>query len=178
MIKTCERCGCEFDARPWNAGRFCSRKCLWALTPEQRFAAKVTKQSDGCWIYTGNTHPVNGYGSFGVAAGNVRLAHRYAYELAYGPIPTGLQVCHRCDVRLCVNPEHLFLGTAADNQADKVAKGRQLKGEDAGMAVLTEADVISIRAASGRQIDIARRFGISRANVSLIRSRKAWAHVA
>jgi len=177
VIKTCERCDKSFDARPWNAGRFCTRKCLWALTPQERFAAKVQKQESGCWLYTGNTHPVSGYGSFGVAAGNIRLAHRYAYGLAHGPIPGGLHVCHKCDVRLCVNPSHLFVGTPADNQADKVSKGRQLRGEQAGMAVLTNDKVLAIRAAAGLQREIAAAFGVSRPLVSMIKSRKAWAHL-
>jgi hypothetical protein len=105
------------------------------------------------------------------------LAHRYSYELTHGDIPTGMNVCHRCDVRNCVNPDHLFIGTAADNQADKVAKGRQLRGEQAGMAVLTNKQVLEIRAAVGLQREIATKYGVSRPLVSMIKSKKVWAHL-
>lgn len=94
-------------------------------TMAKRLWAKVTR-SDGCWIWTGATHP-NGYGHLrgegGVAAPFV-YAHRAVYELTFGPIPDGLSVCHTCDNPRCVRPDHLWLGTASDNMRDCVAKGR------------------------------------------------------
>lgn len=78
----------------------------------------------GCWLWHGCVDEANG--NYGRVAGG--SAHRKSWALVNGPIPAGMCVCHRCDVRLCVNPGHLFLGTHADNQADKVAKGRQAKG--------------------------------------------------
>jgi len=93
------------------------------------------------------------------------------------PVPDGLLVCHHCDNRLCIEPDHLFIGTHGDNQTDKTVKGRQTRGETNGASKLTTAQVWVIRAAQGSQQTIAARFSISRSLVGLIRARKIWAHV-
>lgn len=95
-----------------------------------RFWSKVKQGSPGkCWPWTAAvTH--NGYGKAAIGPSNNRRcvrAHRFVWELLRGPIPQGLQVLHRCDNRLCCNPDHLFLGTNLDNVADKVAKNRQAR---------------------------------------------------
>lgn len=87
---------------------------------EARFLSKVLK-SDGCWLWTGALN--RGYGGIKFN-GRQRAAHRISYELFIGPITEGLAVCHRCDVRTCVNPAHLFLGTLHDNTQDMLSKGR------------------------------------------------------
>jgi hypothetical protein len=103
------------------------------------------------------------------------FAHRVAWIAFKGPIPPGLFVLHKCDVRSCVNPDHLFLGSNYDNVADMVAKGRHPKGETHGRHVLKDADVAEIRAerSSGATLaQIAARFGIHLSYVGHIANRK------
>jgi len=144
----------------------------------ERFWSKVDKsRPGGCWAWTASCNR-RGYGQFRVA-GTLKAAHRVLWEQMHGPIPDGMIVCHHCDNPGCVNPDHLFLGTHADNMADKVAKGRQSRqlGESHPRAKLTDADVRAIRSAAGTVSEIAKKFGISRSNVSTIRLRQTWVHV-
>lgn len=105
------------------------------------------------------------------------LAHREAWEVARGPLPVGACVLHRCDNRRCINVEHLFLGTRADNAADRHAKGRDARGEDNGQAGLTVEQVKAIRADPRSQHVVADAYGISQTHVSDIQRHKRWAHV-
>lgn len=138
-----------------------------------------TDKSGECWLWTG-TRDVYGYGK-AKRDGRTLGAHRLVYEHAHGPVPRGLFVCHRCDNRLCVRPEHLFAGTAADNNADMYAKGRGLRGKRLGeanpAAKLSSADVVVIRyliRRGARQVDIARVFDIAGSQVSHINTGKCW----
>ena len=95
------------------------------VDPTIRFWRMVQKYSD-CWLWRGSI--IRGYGQFTVKAGKVVKAHRFAFEEAYGPIPDGLIVCHSCDYRICVRPDHLILGTYDDNNLDMYLKGRGANG--------------------------------------------------
>ncbi len=150
---------------------------------EDRFWAKVVKGQPGeCWGWSGccNTTGLP-YGSLslpGREAGSVP-AHRFSWELHNGPIPRGLMVLHTCDNPPCANPDHLLLGTHADNMADRNAKGRQAcqKGTAHGMSKLTPAIVRAIRAAPGLQKTIGLMFGVHKSHVSQIKRRALWSHV-
>jgi hypothetical protein len=144
-----------------------------------RFLSKFDFSPDtGCWVWTAARHP-QGYGLIKRKDGAQLRAHRLAYELAYGPIPQGLQVCHRCDNPRCVRPSHMFLGTAEDNAADMVAKGRsaRLAGERNGAARLSRRDVETIRASCATYRSLAQRFNVSPSAIGLIKRRERWKHL-
>lgn len=146
----------------------------------ERFFRFVDKQ--GCWNWTGckNAH---GYGRVGLQ-GKVILAHRVSYELHYGLVGNNC-VLHRCDNTSCVNPEHLFLGTQADNMKDMSRKGRHAFGERPrgsghGMSKLTEPDVVSIRELRESGVTfaaLAKRFKVSVGTICFIVARQTWRHV-
>jgi len=150
---------------------------------EERFWAKVEK-GDDCWEWQGFIVP-EGYGRFyvrqdGKSWMRAVRAHRFAWEAQNGPLESGECVLHRCDNPRCVNPGHLFLGTPGDNSADMVRKGRQAMGERNPKAVLTESDVVAIRAANGDGIStvkLSRMYGVHQATVWKIVRRKTWKHV-
>lgn len=146
-------------------------------TAAQRITERAERQPSGCLHWTGYIGN-HGYGVLGVNGKN-RLVHRLAFEMANGPIPAGRLVCHRCDNRRCMEPEHLFLGSIADNNADMRAKGRgvTLFGSRNGRARITESDVVAIRAASGTSDVVAARFGVSPSTIRHIRQGKQWKHV-
>jgi hypothetical protein len=151
-----------------------------------RFWGNVQQGVGGdCWIWIGSFNPY-GYGRFKVHRRYYR-AHRIAYFLAKGD-PKDKLVCHMCDKRACVNPDHLWLGTPQENQTDMMKKGRHRvakhrslpKGEDHPHARWTERDIMNIRRlyANGMtQVDIAKKYKMHQSSVHPIVTYKIWRHV-
>lgn len=139
--------------------------------PEQERFWSYVVRTNGCWVWRGGRDM--GYGAFKLSGGkatkNTR-AHQYSWELHYGPIPPKMLICHHCDNRLCVRPDHLFLGTRADNVEDARKKARCGKK-------LTPPEVQTIRvlAAEGHQRKaLAIRFNITYGTLKRILNRQSW----
>lgn len=186
MKAICKQCGREFSILPSSVrrgrGKFCSRECsaLGRTMNIDCFMEHVQKRESGCWEWVGAISR-DGYGR---VKHNHRgtPAHRFAYEQLVGPVAGGLLVCHRCDNPKCVRPEHLFLGTPAENSADMVLKGRQKfkRGSAHANAKLNEQQVRVVleRLRAGEtQISIANDYGVRHCTISLIALGKAWRHV-
>lgn len=136
-----------------------------------------------CWTWVGSVHD-EGYGYL-VVDGKWTGAHRFSYQHFNGPIPDGLLVCHHCDNPICVNPEHLFLGTDGDNSRDKMEKGRAtgMKGSDNPKAKLTDEQVEEIKRIyqKGHRVyginALARRYGVSTFPIACIVNETGWKHL-
>ena len=133
---------------------------------DKRFWDKVNK-TKSCWEWTAalcgkRTEPLNRYGIFTINKTHYQ-AHRVSWMLTYGEIPKGKHVLHKCDNIICVNPEHLFIGTQADNNRDRTRKGRTTRGSKSWRAKITEKDVIFIKENINkmRMIDMAHKLNIS-----------------
>lgn len=163
---------------------FCGRRCSAnnKIKPaSERFWSKVLVTSpDACWLWVGCRAP-NGYGRIIKSESTkLEIASRISYEIAYGSIPKNMLVCHRCDNPPCVNPNHLFLGTAQDNQLDCIAKKRNVYGEKQWCAKVTEIEVRAIRKAREHGVmlkDLANKYGIGITTVEQIVKRHTWKHV-
>ncbi len=145
----------------------------------ERFMSRVVA-TEGCWGWTG-TKTALGYGRVGLKGLSQKdaFAHRVSWTLHRGPIPSGMVVCHRCDNPGCVNPEHLFLGTQADNIADMHAKKRHAHGPGRFAKRLNALDVYLIRLAArtlpASNCAIARAWGVSNQYIWQIVNNKSWA---
>lgn len=221
VVMVCELCGKRFETKPRKGKRFCSRACTakWNFHRAGGAAKSVrtrkecaqerqarlsewfwenVNKEDGCWLWNGDRK--NGYGRVSVG-GQQLYAHRVSWQLTNGQIPNGMFICHHCDTPLCVRPDHLFLGTPADNVRDMRQKGRYptdvvrpsgddhwariypdkvKRGEANNKAKLTEGEVIEIRSryATGlvSQQNLAVTFGVSQPVISSIVTGRTWKH--
>lgn len=153
------------------------------ITRDERFWSKVNK-TETCWLWTAGVNN-KGYGRFRYFSDAERhglgcdlYAHRVAWLLTNGPIPDGMEVLHRCDTPRCVSPDHLFLGTQADNMRDASRKNRFCRiGRPARLQKLTPEIVRAIRAETHTDRHVAGLYGISYGFVNRIRRRLSYKHV-
>ncbi len=187
-------CGCNLPLPP--GARF-RRGHHWKALLGERFWAKVNKNGPiirpelgPCWLWNGAIRP-NGYGAAAVDRRDVN-AHALAYQLTYGEVATGLSICHHCDNRPCVRPDHLYAGTPRQNTQDAIRRGRMnveafahnqfhVRGEQSPNAVLTESDVLAIRLALANKtatgLALAEQYGVAASTISAIKKRKLWSHL-
>jgi hypothetical protein len=189
----CAQCGSSFDrGYPISAARaakaqFCRRECQTTFVAERardrlahRFWSKVKiGEADECWPWEGRRSD-RGYGEFDYGNRPV-VASRFAYFLSTGIDPGDVFVCHSCDNPPCCNPGHLWPGTHRDNMRDMALKKRAhitgWKGADHPSAKLSLENVLTIRASSHANADLAIQYGVTAAAIYNIRERKTWRHV-
>lgn len=192
MKSICTNCRCEFEKI--DRSKQCSEQC--------RLLSRI-KIENGCWIYTGPTN-WHGYGKT-TFKGKTERVHRISYLIFKGPLKKGKIVCHSCDNKLCINPEHLWLGTYKENMQDALKKGRMKKpflgkkhtqetltlmqknrrkpdkrGEKHHRNKLKNEDVFEIRKMlqdGFTQSEIADKYKVDSSTISNIKSGKRWSHI-
>jgi hypothetical protein len=191
--RICEVCDTPFQALAWEVKRGHGLVC--GIPCRNRRAARVrgemlkkafmdnVQQGDGCWTWIGMLDK-DGYGRAKITHEGKKIrgpAHRVSWMIHRGPIPDGLEVLHKCDNPPCVNPDCLFLGTTADNNADRDAKGRQARGERCSLTKHTPELVQAIRREYvPRKMSIpklAEKYGLSASTVGKIIRRQTWKHL-
>lgn len=193
-MRLCEIDGCE--RKHYGRGYCRMHYCRWRATgsphivrtghryaevdPLQRLRAR-SKPRGECLVYTGGRPQRSGHRTMGFHGKYVGV-HRIAWILTNGSVPDGLSVLHRCDVPDCVNVDHLFLGTVADNNADRDQKGRHipLRGSKNGFAKLSEYQIIEIREMLAQRVPqrkIAAQYGVNQFAIWSIKAGRTWRHV-
>jgi hypothetical protein len=142
-------------------------------TPQERFWQKVNKETDsGCWEWTGGKY-TSGYGSFSLNGKSAR-SHRVSAEWSGLVVTEDTVICHSCDNPICVNPEHLFIGTQHDNMIDKMNKGRSPQRI---IRHLSDEEVRMVRVMTGKQKDIAAHFGVGVGVIADIQHKRTYKDV-
>lgn len=189
MQKICSEQGCEAKSLTrgmcnkhyriaFKAGKF---EPVFGLPIALRLArGSVKNDKTGCIEWTG-TRGKGGYGKIGIGSNTCLTTHRVAWADTHGPIPKGMCVLHRCDNRACINTDHLFLGTLADNHKDMDTKGRRAsqKGEqNNGGTKLTDQIIVAIRNDSRTLREIAKDYKITFSYAGQIKRGERWKHVS
>lgn len=142
---------------------------------------KYINKTDSCWMWTG-TKTIHGYGYLIYWPTRVHhTVHRISWRIHRGEIPIGKFILHKCDIKLCANPDHLWLGTQAENMRDKVSKGRQARGETAALAKLTDNMVREIRKSYIPKVVtqrfLAKKYGVRQSKIWDVLNFRTWKHV-
>ena len=145
-----------------------------------RFCSKIFRSEfGGCWYWAGCLTP-QGYGAFGTWRKGTGLAHRICWELFIGPIPDGMVLIHSCDNPMCVNINHLRVGTQAENLSDMALKGRASRGSHRTHSKLNDqlvGEIINLHASGVSQCKLAKQFGVTRWVINSVVKRTGWKHV-
>lgn len=147
-------------------------------TITERFSDKIRiDRKTGCWEWTGGL--ISGYGAIWIGGNKTIGAHRVSWEIHKGRIPKGMFVCHHCDNRKCVNPDHLFIGTAADNIADMDKKNRRRNvcGDACPWKKLTSSQAAAIKNSRAKTRPLAKKYAVSKSTIDDIRNNRTWRHV-
>ena len=163
------------DGRTRSCGCRSFRKSM-----KERFFSKIIKKEDyECWGWRGALCN-GGYGCFTMNK-RVKPAHRASWEIHNGPIPKGLWVLHKCDNKICSNPDHLFLGNAKENVHDMISKGRNIRGELSCHAKLTSNDIINIRKEylnkNATYLEISRKYYVNASHIGRIIRKERWNNI-
>lgn len=175
--RRCKECGNSFIGKGLIR-KYCSTKC--------KLFSEIEK-NNGCWEWQGELHPQGYAYTTCYETGKREQVHRVSYRIFKEEIPHGLLVCHTCDNRRCINPDHLWIGTHKENSQDAKRKGRlehvklmQSKGEEKASSKLNNEKVREIREEIKKGIRctvIARKFGVNSTTIYSLRDGKTWSHV-
>lgn len=187
----CKNCSKEFMAFQSDVNRgkgiFCSNSCTTSYrnkqnkkNPEEIFFQNIVKTADGCWEY--QSVDKNGYGRITISKGKTIKAHRFSFEIHNNCTASGNYICHKCDNKKCVNPEHLYAGTAKDNAKDREERSiiNRKMGQTHYKTKFTNEDIKQIRADLENGVmgkDLAKKYNVSKFCISAIKLRKTWKNI-
>lgn len=169
-------CGKHYTRK--KKGQILDEKSVYQLTDFEKLQKKFIVADNGCWEWKFPRKDNNRANTF-FYKGKPQIAYRASWQISNGDIPKGMCVLHRCDNGLCVNPDHLFLGTNMDNRNDMLSKGREkvLRGESLKHAILTEKQVSDIKSSPLNGNRLSKIYGVHRRTIYDILDGKTWNHV-